>query len=45
MAVSGKYNWTQLENAARRIGVSDATVKSYMKAVRERLVKAGHLEK
>lgn len=43
-ALSGKYNWTQLYQCAIRTGVTPGVAKSYIDAVRARLVKAGKVK-
>lgn len=42
-AKTGKYNWKQLRDVARAMGVSEPTVKSYLDDVRARLVKDGSI--
>ena len=43
-AMTGKYNWDDLKRMARSMGVSEPTVKSYLDAVRAKLVKMGHIK-
>ena len=43
-AVTGKYNWKQLQEAARSLGVSEPTVVSYLRDVEARLKKAGYIK-
>jgi len=42
-AITGKYNWKELSMQARAMGVSEPTVKSYIDAVRQRLIKSGRI--
>lgn len=43
-AKTGKYNWKQLRESARSLGVSETTVTSYLKDVEARLRKAGYIK-
>ena len=38
-ALTGKYDWFQLETEIRNLGVSESTVKSYLKSLESRLKK------
>lgn len=40
-AKTGKYNWNDLRQAARSLGISEATITSYLKDVEARLRKEG----
>ena len=43
-AITGKYNWKQLRQEARAMGVSETTVTSYLQDVKARLEKRGMLK-
>lgn len=42
-AITGKYNWKQLREEARAMGISRPTIKSYLDAVESRLKIAGRI--
>jgi hypothetical protein len=42
-ALSGKYNWNDLLEHARSMGVTDVTAKSYLAAVKAQLRKSGRI--
>jgi len=42
-ALTGKYNWRQLENEIRGMGVAESTVRSYLKSLQAMLKKMGKI--